>query len=280
MISLRITLQRKSGYSLPLSYQYELQGWIYKVLAKADPNFSKVLHEEGHRYHSKRFKLFTFSSLFIQPFKIQPGRLIIEGDNPSIWLDIRFLLPRTQEKFLIGLFQEQSLWLGDKDGGVYFEVTTVKGEPAPLFLSTMQYQCTSPLCVSVQGPEDRHAQYLAPDSPGYGERLVANLVRKAFAAGHSLTQEMLSIKQDFKLLNAYKAKLITIKQGRPEETKVRGYKFEFEATIPILLHKIAYYAGIGEHNSMGFGCIKRIGAGKKTLRTAKQRHKLGSVHTQ
>ena len=34
---------------LPLNYQYPISAWIYRVLSKADEEFTNVLHNEGYK---------------------------------------------------------------------------------------------------------------------------------------------------------------------------------------------------------------------------------------
>jgi len=47
---------------------------------------------------------------------------------------------------------------------------------------------------------------------------------------------------------------ITIKAGKPDQTKIVGYLFTFHLEAPAELLRIGYYAGFGEKNSIGFGC--------------------------
>ena len=59
---LRISLSSEnSSLSLPIQYNHLLQGLIYNNL---DQVLSNWLHEKGHAYGARRFKLFTFSRLF------------------------------------------------------------------------------------------------------------------------------------------------------------------------------------------------------------------------
>src|SRR5215211_756798 len=59
---LRISLYSKeSSLRVPVQYNHLLQGLIYTNLDRA---LSEWLHEEGHAYGTRRFKLFTFSRLF------------------------------------------------------------------------------------------------------------------------------------------------------------------------------------------------------------------------
>ena len=59
---LRISLSSENGpLQVPVQYNHLLQGLVYHNLDRA---LSEWLHEKGHAYGERRFKLFTFSRLF------------------------------------------------------------------------------------------------------------------------------------------------------------------------------------------------------------------------
>jgi CRISPR-associated endoribonuclease Cas6 len=62
----------------------------------------------------------------------------------------------------------------------------------------------------------------------------------------------------FKLLGVPKSKLVTIKPYTPEQSKVRGFVFNFLLTCPVEIHQFILETGIGEKNSMGFGWAEVI----------------------
>src|SRR5215204_3437927 len=75
---LRISLYPEGpSLRLPVQYNHLLQGLIYSNL---DHALSEWLHEKGHAYGERHFKLFTFSRLF--------GKREVENDR------IRFLGPQ------------------------------------------------------------------------------------------------------------------------------------------------------------------------------------------
>lgn len=53
-----------------------------------------------------------------------------------------------------------------------------------------------------------------------------------------------------------KSRLIKLKAYTPEETRVRGWLYEFELEAPVEIQELGFYARFGEKNSMGFGCVK------------------------
>ena len=248
-----IKMARLRGRTLPLNYQYALSSWIYKVIAEEDRPYASWLHKEGHAIGHKKFKLFTFSRLIIHPYKIKGDRILIMGDE--IALNVRFLVHRSMEKFIRGLFMQQRFTLGDWKSQVKLQVQEMTLQTGPLFTATMRYESVSPVCMAVNG--DKYASYLSPHTVGYGEYLFRNLCKKQMANSmDGATDNFNSF--SFKLLSKPLSRLITMKPGTSDAVQVRGYSFNFEMTLPPALHQIGYYAGFGEKNSTGFGCVKAI----------------------
>jgi CRISPR-associated endoribonuclease Cas6 len=73
-----LTLQSTGTINiLPVNYQYELSGWIYKTLHFGNPEFSEWLHNHGYVDGNKKFRFFTFSGL-------KTGKYHINGDRFEI----------------------------------------------------------------------------------------------------------------------------------------------------------------------------------------------------
>lgn len=249
---------------LPFNYQYELSAWIYKIISAADTDFSQFLHGPAYSSGSKNFKLFTFSNLNLQPFKIHKEHKRIEMLGQEATLEISFLIDKAAETFIKGLFINQHCVIGDRISQIEFVVGRIEATPPPFFKETMAYTTLSPLCLSVPG--EKHAQYLHPKDPLYGNLLIKNLTQKFQVLPTAATTipeepiELSTINFNFKLLSEPKSRLITIKALTAQETKLRGYDFKFELTAPLFLHEIGYYGGFGEKGSLGFGC-----AGEETI---------------
>src|SRR5699024_4373151 len=136
---------------LPINYQYEFSAWIYKILYQGDKAFASWLHEQGYEYGSKRFKLFTFSQLKTDTFKVYKDRFkILTGEAELL---LTFHIDEAVQHFISGLFQNRIFTIGDKKSRVKFEVQTVETLPAPVFKDEMTFRALSPICVSK--PVDR-----------------------------------------------------------------------------------------------------------------------------
>lgn len=259
----KITFSCSPMQLLPLNYQYELASWVYKTINHSDSGFSSWLHTQGYNTGGKKFKLFTFSNLTLPQFKLQNDRLLLLGNSLSV--NLSFAVGTTAEHFIKGLFQNQRLVLGDKKSQVQMEVQGIEAITLPLFQNdeVIHFRTTSPLCVSSSRMHGERLMplYHSPTDAGYADQLLQNLLNKYVAAYPHQDQPLqLTGASDFqfKLLTEPKSRLVTIKAGTPQETKVRGYLFDFELTGPDALLRLGYSAGFGEKNSLGFGCVEVI----------------------
>lgn len=247
---------------LPINYQYPLHSWIYKVIQSADAEFSHFLHEEGYTLGYKKFKLFTFSPLTSRPFKIfkKDERIGLYGDE--VQLQISFLIDQVAEKFIMGLFMGQQFFLGDQISQVDFEVVRIEAKPKPVFQEKMRYRCLSPVTISIKEEGKTHAQYLHPEDSRYTDLFIRHLQQKQASVpqlAHASSGQVWDENDwQFKLLSKPRKKGVHIKQHTPDHTQVIGYQYDCELKAPLEVHEIAYYAGFGEKNSLGFGMCKTI----------------------
>lgn len=250
---------------LPVNYQYELSAWIYRVLQNADPDYSEYLHRHGYTTGRKSFKLFCFSQLNVPKRSVEGDRLHI--GSREITFIIGFYLDRAAEEFVRGLFIEQQFSLGDRQSRARFVVQTVEmrhlqlpdGE-APVHIHTL-----SPLVVARKRTDNQPDEYLHPADPDFGRLLFLNLLDKyAAATGHEPPSWWDISRFGFRPLGTEpRSQLITIKAGTDAQTKVKGYRFDFEVDIPRELVELALLAGWGRMNGEGFGCGEVVNAGDR-----------------
>lgn len=253
----RINLE-KMGRSdfLPINYQYELSSAIYKVIDRADGAFSKFLHEEGYGAFGKSFRLFTFSRIEFQGFKVIPeaGRISHFGNTASF--TISFLIDKAAEEFIRGLFMEQELMIGDKISQVKYSVTAIEAVQRPVFRETMCYRSKSPLFVR-RKRQDGGEDYLHPEEADYSILLMQNLISKskAFAISAGDDRNLADVLPDFSFRPTGKIYKngVKIKQLSAQQSMLIGYMFEFEFRAPAELQEIGYTAGFGHLGSQGFG---------------------------
>lgn len=240
---------------LPLNYQYPISAWIYKVINKADKEFAQMLHENGYvTGEGKRFKLFTFSKLNFPP---KTWKIIPKSDRMQVWarngyLTISFQLPEQTEKFVMGLFQEQKAFIGDKISGIEMEVESIEAEKIDIpETKTIKLKPLTSMVLGIDTEEGQNEQYVSPLHPEYKRVFLKNLLDKYEATGKN------GVSIDdlyFAVTKLYpKTTMQTIKAFTPAETKVRGYNYEFELTAPKEVLEVGLASGFGAMCSLGFG---------------------------
>jgi CRISPR-associated endoribonuclease Cas6 len=255
---INLSLPNPNLKTLPLNYQYELSAYIYRTIANGDAKYAEWLHQNGFKMEGKQFRLFTFSNFIIPQKTIdkEHARLIIRGNSASFI--ISFLPERSTEEFVKGIFADQHFSIGNHDCKAEFLIQNIELLPQPDFCRSFTGTTISPICITLKNDNGK-LDYIAPDSPLAPELIKNNLLNKYFAFyGKPYDKELFFV---WKTLDVPRSKLITIKTNTPQQTKVRGFHCKFSLfTIPELMN-IAYNAGIGEKNSMGFGMVEEIGKG-------------------
>jgi len=248
---------------ITLNYQYPLSAAIYKIIQRADEGYASFLHGTGYKYEGKSFKLFTFSDLRT-PFTIRGDRLLMKTNAAE--LTVCFHIPDAAENFIKGLFMHQQLEIADSRSKVVFSVQQVYAEStAPVQQGNVEVmlQPMSPLVVGRRN-ERGHYNYLGPLDEGFAELLVTNLLHKYASICDKPTEEQQYIKSQIAITPVLfsqppRQRLLTIKAGTKEETKVKGYdKFRLEMQAPAELVELALNSGVGQHNSIGFGCVLKV----------------------
>jgi CRISPR-associated endoribonuclease Cas6 len=248
------------GSSIPLNYAYKISAWIYQAIGRSDEAFSEQLHESGFGAEGRQFRLFNFSALRVPERRVEGDRLLLL--SPRLYLTVSFCAGPSAEHFLTGLFRRERLEIADAGGRVLLPVEELRLEPLPDFSQPLRLRSLSPVCVSL--PEQRGARsiarYLSPLEEGYGARLLENLRQKYQAAaaqleGYPPLGPEAGPPWAFRLLSEPRSRLITIAAGSSRETRVRGYDFACELQGPEALLRLMHFAGLGEKNSMGFGCM-------------------------
>ncbi|SMD44436.1 CRISPR-associated endoribonuclease Cas6 [Aquiflexum balticum DSM 16537] len=255
----KIRLQKEGGgWYLPINYQYELSSAIYRTIDRANSGFSKFLHDQGYLAFGKKFRLFTFSRIQFQNYKIikEAGRIEHFGEKAEF--EISFLVDRAAEEFIKGLFMDQVFVLGDKVSKVNYVISSIEAVSPPLFQETMHYHCLSPIFIKrkrLDGGED----YLHPADKEYGMLMVQNLLSKSMAFIKTVigqeSEKPILPDFEFKPKGKVYKNGVKIKQLTEQETMLIGYMYEFELRVLVELHEIGYYAGFGQLGSQGFGCV-------------------------
>lgn len=265
MVRVKIQFEVAPNSALPLNNRYEISSWIYKVMSRADADFSTWLHQQGYSNHEKgkRYKLFTFSQPFIHPFKIDKKTETIISIGSKIDLTVSFFGDQSVQNFVIGLFKDQVFSIGTKTiKSVDLRVQNVSILPKKTLLTTQQFRAQTGVCIAYKD-ENNMDQYISPKHERYEELLTNHLTQKLFALGSSFPDLLknIDLRQGLKwklLAGPIKEKKYTLKAHTASQTEVKCYAHNFELTAPIQLMQLLYYGGLGKHTSQGFGFVELI----------------------
>lgn len=262
---LEITLKPQTRkFLIPINYNFPLSSAIYKIFESFSPYFSKWLHEKGFKnIDGKRFKFFTFSRLYFWRKELSDNLIKGEGDVKFI-----FCSPLTDTlipNFINGLLEKNNLFIGNKEAGTYFKIFKVSILPFPEFKHLMKYKMLSPTISSIQEEINgkKRIKYLSPIDEKISLQLAKNLLNKYYILYEKNDSPTIEIQPDYKYINENGGeekvmKLITIKEATSKEIKLKGFITPISIKSTIDIQKIAYFCGIGEKNSLGFGCLELI----------------------
>jgi CRISPR-associated endoribonuclease Cas6 len=256
---MRITVifQVKKGEAIPVNYQWELSSALYRIIEKADRDYSTFLHSKGYQIQHRQFKMFCFSQLEAKML-FQNNTLIFQEEQAR--LELGFFVDELAENFIQGIFQRQAFSLGNNYSKAHLTVSQVLVNPKPNIKEKMTFKACSPLVISV--PNQRgHADYLSPDDERYAALLKHNLLLKWETAQKPNNEDILKVQHTdfyFELASEAKSKLITIKSQTTQETKVRGFVYKFHLQAHPALIETGLMAGFGEKNAQGFGFVREF----------------------
>ncbi|MGB9702974.1 MAG: CRISPR-associated endoribonuclease Cas6 [Candidatus Kapaibacteriota bacterium] len=245
----------RNEYSIPINYQYLLSSVVYKIFQNGSQSIAKWLHDNGFKDEKGRsLKLFNFSGLVFEKHKVREDIIHCSGVASFIFSSpVKTNLIKT---FVSGILLNPNFEIVSRNLSVKFYISNIEILPEPIFEETNYYKSITPINVSTQRIENgkRKIEYLNPSDKRYVTQIKNNLLKK-FNLIYSDNLDS-NIEITINSTQNIKSKLITIKEGTMEETKVKGYLHELEIKAPYEIHKIAYYCGIGEKNSLGFGMIE------------------------
>ena len=161
------------------------------------------------------------------------------------------------EHLVVGLLHQPFVQIGRQR----FRVETVKKLDPPELSDDMECIMLSPLVCSAKRDGEKYPRFLLPDDEEFERVLLENLLGKyealhgqAYDGKAELHFEV--VKEYFERKNGAITKLVTLKEGSPDETKVRGTLAPFRLQIPQPLMEVGYYCGFGGLNAQGFGMVK------------------------
>ncbi|MCG8603723.1 CRISPR-associated endoribonuclease Cas6 [bacterium] len=246
--------------AVPVNYAYPLSAAIYKILQLASPEYATFLHDKGYTAPSGRLmKLFTFSKLWIPGVRLEKGMLLGKADHWKLQIGS----PMHEEfvrNFVIGLFRSSKLTLVTTRVQADFLVEEVQMRRQPQFKEITRCKCLSPIVASTVHEKNGRLRpyYYRPEDDGLSPALQKNLLQKyEIIHGESTAKKQLVFRIDASATP--KSKLVTLKEGSLEETRLKAFETYFTLQGSTELMQVAWECGLGEHTSQGFGMIEIVG---------------------
>lgn len=235
--------------TLPINYNYQLAGIIYRFLAESDPEYATFLHEEGYVAAEKRFKLFTFSQLMAE-------RRRIIGANIHFGSILTWSVSSPVERFL-SHFADTLLTEGRLSIGQHqLRIRDVTVPRIPRFRSEMCFRCLSPITMSTKRKRDgKHVMhYCLPDDPALSELIRQNLIRKHEAIhGRAPHDDTLTFTFDKGYIDRRQGRVTRLVDYKG--IKIKGIMCPFHVSGSVALIQTGYECGFGDKNSAGFGMV-------------------------
>lgn len=241
-------------YRIPLNYQYPLSAAIYKLMSSSSPEFIEWLHQTGYKNaKGKPYKMFTFSKLFTDRVDKRLLKQSILASSGDIGLYFSSAIDEKITLSLIsGILKSSEIIIGAKDlPESSFKIKDVTISPEPDFVDIMTYRMLSPTCVSIS--DGKKIKYLQPNDESTFERLADNLKSKYKVHFNEEYTDDIIIQPN--MFDRHKSKLIAIKQNTPNEGHISCFETFIRIQATPKMQQLAYNVGIGERNSMGFGCL-------------------------
>ncbi len=247
---MRITLKLRAesmGLKVPVHYNHIVQSMIY---ANVDRALANWIHEEGYRYHKRRFKLFTFSRLLGANRRFDPRTktIVFKG---TLFLKIASVNNDILESLATHFIKRGEITLSNNR----CEVMAIEVEAPPRYNSPLLVHALSPIVTytTFMDPQGRKkTYYYNPREEEFQEQILANLMRKAKALSNGRTIPSLKEAYIRPVKITSRNQVITLFKG----TVIKGWRGIFEIHLPKEYFSLAYDSGLGSKNSQGFGMIE------------------------
>ena len=239
---LKINLKAKNNFKVPFNYNHIVSSIIYNKIIDLD-----LAHE---LHTSNTFKFFNFSQLNIPKRKIVKDGIISKNGVINFYLSSPndLLIKNIVSGFVDNLeikFQNENLF-----------VEKIEALRTPDFKEKSEFITLSPINIrDTQEIDGKIKRVDLSPSDKFFKGIENNLVKK-YCKFNDLENIDKKIKVYSEMANV-KRKRITIPKG-PNTTYHRAYMMDLILEGDLDLIKFAYDVGLGEKNSMGFGCIKYI----------------------
>lgn len=258
---MRLVIRLKSDrlLTIPINYNHQLASSIYSTIRTSSPEYSEFLHNDGYKLGLKTFKMFTFSQLISDSVKVENGMIQFLSDE-IVW-HISSPISEFMINLSIGLLTNGHVRLSFKQDfqDIDIPVLSVLSEPEMQFSNVEKFITLSPITISTTQETDGKLskRYLRPDDPLIPELIVRNLKNK-YRIFQKTSPDDFEIQFSFDTLYMERKNWKITKLIEYSGIRILGINAPFTLEGNSELIRLAYDAGVGDSNSQGFGCIKRV----------------------
>ncbi len=227
---------------LPVNYNKILQAAILKWID--DGEYSQFLHDKGHVLNNRKYKLFTFSNIKGNYIFDSKSKSLIFTDEISIVLS--FYGEESYEYILNNIYNEKPIRFGDN------YCAFVECASAEEIYQDCVVDTVSPITVhsTMLKPDGKKfTYYYEPFESGFADMLAENIVHKYEAVfGPQPNSKLIRIQ----LHKGIKPKRVITNYGG---MTIKAWNGRFALKGSSEMIKIALLSGLGDKNSIGFGCV-------------------------
>jgi CRISPR-associated endoribonuclease Cas6 len=238
-INLKI-FPRKERLTIPLNYNYHIQGFIYNNIS---PPLARFLHDRGFSFEKRSFKMFTFSKLYGK-YRIHNGCITF---SCPIELIISSPLNKFVEELANFMLKKEALNICGED----ILIEEIKVCPEPEIRDEIKIRMLTPAVnYSTLMTKDgrKKTYYYSPYEEEFVDLTDKNLRKKYEAfCGKKPRARKLKIK----VIGKPKEKILKYR-----DNIIKGYIGKFILNGNRKLLKLGYDTGIGSKNSQGFGMFE------------------------
>lgn len=228
------------------NYNQSVAGLIYSALSSYNSRY-KNLHDEGFLIEGKKFKLFNFTLEFKDAYFKKDGIHVTSKSTVILIISGMHSIVQSIAKAILNL---NSIWIFNTE----LKVNELKKDNTKKFQNTMLYHTYSGVIESYREVIDGRNKiyYTSPTDSIFFKQLAFNLKRKYQLIYDKEYEGPLYF--DIEDIFSIRKKKIKIKENCVKPSWVMDFWLQANPDM----QKVAYYLGIGQQTSFGFGCLKAI----------------------
>jgi len=240
--------------TLPVSYNVLIRGLIYDNL---NESLARKYHDEGFKLGKRTYKLFVFSRLMSRRFRFNTREKVLEFGSP-VYLKVGALDSRLLESFATHLLRKQFVNIGRN----VCRLSSIEVEAPIRVNGSVLVKAISPISVhkglyDVEGKSKTY--YFSPWEAEFSKLILDNLKRKA-KAFYGESVELPEVEHPVivpEKVSPGNLKVFVYKKNGMGYV-IKGWLGLYKLRLPQFYFDIAYSAGLGARNGLGFGMVEVV----------------------